>query len=72
MYCSVETLSDFISQTDPNAPSLLKRCSKLVLTSPKNEPTGIWYTYTPIKHYQFTRLLYIPKNAIFFTTYTAH
>ena len=71
-YCPVKALSDFISKTDPNASSLFKRCSKPVLTSPKDEPTGIWYTYTPIKHYQFTRLLYMPQNAIFFTTYTAH
>ena len=70
-YCPVKALSDFISKTDPNASSLFNRCSKPALSSPNDEP--IWYTDTPIKHYQFTRFMHdISKNAKCSTTYTAH
>ena len=60
-YCPVKTLSDFISKTDPNASSLFNRCSKPALSSPNDDL--IWYTDTPIKHYQFTRFMHdISKN----------
>ena len=70
-YCPVNTLSDCISKTDPNASSLFNRCSKSPLSSPNDEP--IWYTDTPIKHYQFTRFMHdISKNAKCSSTHTAH
>ena len=70
-YCPVKALSDFISKTDPNASSLFNVCSMPALSSPNDEP--IWYTDTPIKHYQFSRFMHdISKNAKCSTTYTAH
>ena len=68
---AVKTLSDFISKTDPKASSLFHCCSKPALTSPNDE--RIWYEDTPIKHYQFARLMHdISRNAKCSTTYTAH
>jgi hypothetical protein len=68
--CPVASLKQFISKTHPDASSLFNCCSKSALKDPTEV---IWYTSTPIKHYQFTRFIAdISKHSRCSKTYTAH